>query len=78
VKDRKMAEMKMEGVEYDERMEELEKLEHPKPNREFIYSTFNNFAARQPWVGQEKHPPEIHCAGDVRGIPILRRLHQAV
>jgi superfamily II RNA helicase len=53
VKDRKMAEMKAEGVEYDQRMEELEKLEHPKPNREFVYSTFNEFAARHPWVGEE-------------------------
>ena len=53
VKDRKMAEMKMEGIEYDKRMEELEKCEHPKPNREFVYSTFNAFAARHPWVGQE-------------------------
>jgi superfamily II RNA helicase len=53
VKDRKMAEMKAEGIEYDQRMEELEKLEHPKPNREFVYSTFNNFAARHPWVGEE-------------------------
>ena len=58
VKDRKMAEMKMEGVEYDERMEELEKLEYPKPNREFIYSTFNEFAARHPWVGQENIRPK--------------------
>jgi hypothetical protein len=31
----------------------LEKLEHPKPNREFVYSTFNAFADRHPWVGQE-------------------------
>ena len=46
VKDQKMAEMKMEGIEYDQRMEELDKLEHPKPNREFVYSTFNAFAAR--------------------------------
>jgi superfamily II RNA helicase len=53
VKDQKMAEMKAEGVEYEQRMEELEKLEHPKPNREFVYSTFNNFAARHPWVGEE-------------------------
>jgi len=53
VKDQKMAEMKAEGIEYDQRMEELEKCEHPKPNREFIYSTFNNFAARHPWVGEE-------------------------
>ena len=60
VKDQKMAEMKMEGIEYDQRMEELEKCEHPKPNREFVYSTFNNFAARHPWVGEENiHPKSI-------------------
>jgi superfamily II RNA helicase len=53
LKTQKMAEMKMEGLDYDQRMEELEKLEHPKPNREFVYATFNDFAARHPWVGQE-------------------------
>jgi hypothetical protein len=58
VKDAKMAEMKMEGIEYDQRMEELEKCEHPKPNREFIYSTFNAFADRHPWVGQENIRPK--------------------
>ncbi len=58
VKDQKMAEMKMEGIEYDKRMEELEKLEYPKPRREFVYSTFNEFAARHPWVGQENIRPK--------------------
>ena len=58
VKDQKMAEMKMEGIEYDKRMEELEKLEYPKPNREFIYSTFNAFADKHPWVGQENIRPK--------------------
>ncbi len=58
VKDQKMAEMKMEGVAYEQRMDELEKLEYPKPNREFIYSTFNEFAARHPWVGQENIRPK--------------------
>lgn len=58
VKDQKMAEMKMEGLDYDKRMEELEKLEYPKPNREFIYSTFNAFADRHPWVGQENIRPK--------------------
>jgi superfamily II RNA helicase len=62
VKDQKMAEMKMEGIEYDQRMEELEKLEHPKPNPEFVYSTFNAFAARHPWVGEEN----IHLKSIVR------------
>jgi hypothetical protein len=58
VKDQKMAEMKMEGLDYDRRMEELEKLEYPKPNREFIYSTFNAFADKHPWVGQENIRPK--------------------
>ncbi|MFZ0826049.1 MAG: DUF3516 domain-containing protein [Verrucomicrobiia bacterium] len=58
VKDEKMAHMKMEGVEYDQRIEELEKLEYPKPNQEFIYSTFNAFADRHPWVGQENIRPK--------------------
>src|SRR5678810_624094 len=39
-------------------MEELEKLEYPKPQREFIYSTFNAFADKHPWVGQENIRPK--------------------
>jgi len=58
VKDQKMAEMKMEGIDYDKRMEELEKCEYPKPNREFVYSTFNAFADKHPWVGQENIRPK--------------------
>ena len=58
IKTQKMAEMKMEGVEYDQRIEELEKLEYPKPNREFVYSTFNAFSDRHPWVGQENIRPK--------------------
>ncbi len=58
LKTQKVAEMKMDGVEYDQRMEELEKMEYPKPNREFIYSTFNAFAERHPWVGQENIRPK--------------------
>ena len=58
VKSEKMAEMKMAGMEYDERMEELEKLEYPKPLREFVYSTFNAFADKHPWVGQENIRPK--------------------
>ena len=58
VKDDKMAEMKMQGLEYDARMDELEKCEYPKPKREFIYSSFNAFADRHPWVGQENIRPK--------------------
>ena len=58
LKTQKMAEMKMDGVEYDQRIEELEKLEYPKPNREFVYSTFNAFTERHPWVGQDNIRPK--------------------
>jgi hypothetical protein len=53
LKGEKVAELKARGVEYAERMEELEKLEWPKPQREFIYAEFNAFAKKHPWVGDE-------------------------
>jgi hypothetical protein len=58
LKGRRVAEMKAEGMDYDQRMEELEKLEHPKPLRDFIYGTFNAFADRHPWVGEENIRPK--------------------
>jgi superfamily II RNA helicase len=58
LKSEKMYEMKMEGLEYEERIAELEKLEYPKPNREFIYGTFNEFAAKHPWISQENIKPK--------------------
>jgi hypothetical protein len=58
IKDRAVAEMKAEGLDYDQRMEKLEKLEHPKPLREFVYATFNAFADRHPWVGEEAIRPK--------------------
>ena len=58
VKGKAVAEMKMAGIEYEQRMLELEKLEYPKPLREFIYGTFNEFAAKHPWVGEEAIRPK--------------------
>ncbi|MET0344465.1 MAG: DUF3516 domain-containing protein [Polyangiales bacterium] len=51
--------LKAEGVEYDDRMKELEKVTYPKPNAEFIYDTFNAFAAKHPWVGENIRPKSI-------------------
>jgi superfamily II RNA helicase len=53
-----VAEMKARGLEYEERMAELEKVEYPKPNRDFVYATFNAFAAKHPWVGAENIRPK--------------------
>ncbi|MEM6960803.1 MAG: DUF3516 domain-containing protein [Myxococcota bacterium] len=54
-----ISEMKAEGVEYDERIARLEKIEHVKPDAEFIYDSFNAFRARNPWVGQNIRPKSI-------------------
>jgi superfamily II RNA helicase len=58
LKTRKMAEMKGAGIEYDERIAELEKLDYEKPNKDFIYDTFNAFARKHPWVGAENIRPK--------------------
>jgi superfamily II RNA helicase len=58
LKDERMAQMKAEGVEYEQRIAELEQMEWPKPNRDFIYATFDDFAARHPWVGHENVRPK--------------------
>jgi len=58
IKDRAMAEMKAEHLEYEQRMAELEKLEYPKPLGDFIQGTFNAFADRHPWVGEEDIRPK--------------------
>jgi superfamily II RNA helicase len=57
-KGEKVAELKAKGMEYAERMEELEKVEWPKPLREFVYQSFNVFADRHPWVGAEDVRPK--------------------
>jgi superfamily II RNA helicase len=58
VKDEAMATMKEEGLPYEERIARLEELEYPKPCRDFIYNTFNEFSAAHPWVGQENIRPK--------------------
>lgn len=51
-------ELKAEGVEYEVRMAELDKISYPKPDVDFIYNTFNQFASDHPWVGTENIRPK--------------------
>lgn len=53
-----VAEMKAAGLDYAERMEKLEEIEHPKPLADFVYATFNDFADSHPWVGEENIRPK--------------------
>ncbi|MDP1579376.1 MAG: DUF3516 domain-containing protein [Candidatus Didemnitutus sp.] len=59
LKTAKLLELKAAGVPYDERMAKLEEItEHPKPLREFLYESFNIFAAGHPWIAQENVRPK--------------------
>ncbi len=57
-KDEVMAKLKAEGVEYDERMAELDKVTYPKPNAEFVYDTFNTYVAKHPWLDADNIRPK--------------------
>jgi len=58
LKSRALGAMKAEGMEYDERMAELDKIEYPKPNAEFLYGTYEVFSERHPWVGSDVLRPK--------------------
>jgi superfamily II RNA helicase len=58
LKTEKMAEMKQQGIEYEERIAKLDELEYPKPQKDFIYGTFAQFILKHPWVGQESIRPK--------------------
>lgn len=57
-KDALVSELKSRGVEYEERMEQLDQLTWPKPEAEFIEPAFEIFARHHPWVGREQVSPK--------------------
>ncbi|MCH2108517.1 MAG: DUF3516 domain-containing protein, partial [Polyangiaceae bacterium] len=60
LKTKLMTEMKQEGVEYEERMEALEKVRPPQPDKEFLWATFEEFSKHHPWVlGHRVNPKSI-------------------
>jgi hypothetical protein len=59
-KGRVVARLKEEGVPYEERMERLEEVTHPKPLADFLYASFNAFRAAHPWTaGSDVSPKSI-------------------
>jgi len=57
-KGRLVAEMKADGVPYDERMERLEEVTHPKPLADWLAVHFDRFARLHPWVGGQEISPK--------------------
>ena len=57
-KDEAMAAMKAAGVEYEERIAELEKINFPQPMREQIYAVFDEWRGANPWIGDRNIAPK--------------------
>jgi superfamily II RNA helicase len=53
-----VAAMKAEGIEYDERMELLEHITHPKPLDELLTASYEEYAKTQPWVADFELRPK--------------------
>ncbi len=54
---RRLAELKAEGMAFEERQAELEKVDYPKPHADFLYDALTEFRTRHPWVGGDTvHP----------------------
>jgi superfamily II RNA helicase len=57
-KGRRIAEWKAEGIGYEERMERLEEVTHPKPLADWLAVRFDRFARLHPWVGSDDVSPK--------------------
>ncbi len=53
-----VAEMKAEGVEYEERMERLQEVSHPKPLEELLLHAYGVYRKSHPWVGDHPLSPK--------------------
>ena len=53
-----IAAMKADGVEYEERMEALEEVTHPKPHDVLLHEAFATYASSQPWVADFELSPK--------------------
>jgi hypothetical protein len=58
LRDELFQKLKADGVEFDERMAELEKVTYPKPAADLIYQTFNEYSVHHPWIGSENIRPK--------------------
>ncbi|PRZ41196.1 helicase-like protein [Antricoccus suffuscus] len=53
-----VAEMKADGIEYDERMELLEDIAHPQPLRELLEAAYSRYRSGHPWIADYELQPK--------------------
>ena len=58
IKKQKLNELKAEGVPFEERIAELDKITPPAPLAPLLYEVLEAFGAKHPWVGREELRPK--------------------
>jgi hypothetical protein len=53
-----IAEMKAEGIEYEERMELIQDVTYPKPQEDLLYGAYEIYRRGHPWVGDHELRPK--------------------
>src|SRR5690606_18965412 len=53
-----VAQMKAEGLDYNERMELLEEITHPQPLADLLESAYETYRKGHPWVGEHELSPK--------------------
>lgn len=72
-RDRAMADMKADGIEYEERLERLADVSYPKPLEELLEAAFERYCAQVPWARDFKLEPKsvvrdmVETASDFKG-----------
>ncbi len=72
-RDEAMAQMKADGVEYDERIERLQEVTYPKPLEELLEAAFDRYCAEVPWAADFELRPKsvlremVEGASDFKG-----------
>ena len=55
---KRIGELKADGVPYEERMEAVEDVTWPKPHADWLYTTFDAFRAKRPWLDGDPVRPK--------------------
>lgn len=72
-RDRAMADMKADGIEYEERLERLAEVSYPKPLEELLEAAFERYCAQVPWARDFRLEPKsvvrdmVETASDFKG-----------
>ncbi len=72
-RDRSMAAMKADGVDYEERLERLQEVTYPKPLEEMLAGAFAQYCAEVPWANDYELSPKsvlrdmLESANDFKG-----------